>query len=67
MRIYVDSNDVMAILGCKKSYAYEVIKDVNAFAKSKKLLPFPDGKANKYLLAEMYGIPSDAIDEIIER
>lgn len=67
MRIYVNTNDVMEILGCKKSYAYKVIKDVNEVARSKQLMPFPDGKANKYLFADVYGIPSEAIDKVIER
>lgn len=65
MRTYVDSKDVMEILGCARSYAYRTIREVNEEAKTRNMMPFPDGKANKYIFAEMFGIPSEAVDEVI--
>lgn len=66
MRIFVKCSDVMKIMGCSKSQAYNVIKKVNERASEMNTTAFPRGTANKYLFADMYGIPSFAIDQILE-
>lgn len=64
-RLYVTSSDVMKLLGCKSSYAGNVIKELNAEAKKSGKHAFPAGKANKYNFAEKFGIPLDDIDRIM--
>lgn len=63
---YVKCHDVMCILGCAQNKAYETIKMVNEYAVKKKLMPFPQGSANKYLFADLFGIPVADIDKILE-
>lgn len=64
-RLYVTADDVKAILGCMDNKAYEVIREVNTYAKKKGFYSMPQGKANKYLFAEMYGFPQEEIDRLI--
>jgi hypothetical protein len=64
-RLFVTSEDVMKLLGCKRSYAGVAIRDVNTKAKSEGLHAFPAGKANKYRFSEMFGIPMEDIERVI--
>ena len=48
-RIYVTPEDVSALMGCRRSMAYEMIKKINNDAKKRGKHTFPSGKANKYL------------------
>lgn len=66
-RTYVTVSDVMELLGCKENKAYEKIREINKNAKEKGMLPFPSGKANKYLFSEMSGIPIDDVNAVISR
>ncbi len=66
-RIFVTQEDVAALLGCGKSKAYDIVRGVNEQAKKKGSYPFPAGKANKYLFAEMFEIPIEEVDEVISR
>lgn len=61
-RLFVTSNDVMRLLGCKKSYAAKVIQDINAEAKQRGERAFPAGKANKYIFAKDFAIPMDDVE-----
>lgn len=65
MRIYVNHKDVEALLGCARTKAYAVIREVNDYSAKRNVRRFPDGKANKYMFAEMYGIPTCDIDAVI--
>lgn len=64
-RVFVVQKDVAMLLGCGKSKAYEVVNEVNEYAKKKGYLPFPAGKANKYLFADIYDIPIEEVDRVI--
>lgn len=64
-RIFVTQEDVAELLGCRKSMAYKVVREVNECAKKKGSRPFPAGKANKYLFSSIYDIPIDDIDRVI--
>lgn len=64
-RLFVTNEDVMKLLGCKKSFAGAAIRDVNTDAKSEGLHAFPAGKANKYRFSEMFGIPMEDIERVI--
>lgn len=66
MKIYVNCADVMKIIGCSKSKAYNIIKEVNAYSIKMKKLAFPSGKANKYLFCELYGISAEDVDKVLE-
>ena len=64
-RIFVTQEDVAGLLGCGKSKAYEIVREVNEYAKKKGNRPFPAGKANKYLFSDIYDIPIEEIDRVI--
>lgn len=64
-RIFVTQGDVAALLGCGKSKAYDIVRDVNKSAKEKGLHPFTAGKANKYLFSDIFGIPIEDVDRVI--
>lgn len=64
-RIFVTQEDVSTLLGCGKSKAYDIVRDVNKSAKKSGNQPFPAGKANKYLFAEIYHIPIEEVDRVI--
>lgn len=66
-RLYIIQKDVMQLLGCKESKAYDIVREVNEQAKKKGKHPFPAGRANKYLFAEMFEIPIEEVDEVISR
>lgn len=63
---YVTSRDVRLLLGCKETHAWKCITEVNKYAKSRGLLTFKAGTANKYLFSEKFGIPMEVINGIIE-
>ena len=60
-RIFVTQEDVAVLLGCGKSKAYDIVREVNEQAKKKGNFPFPAGKANKYLFSEIFDIPMDKV------
>lgn len=64
-RIFVTQEDVAVLLGCGKSKAYNIVREVNKSAKKKGNHPFPAGKANKYLFSDIYGIPIEEVDKVI--
>lgn len=64
-RIFVTQEDVALLLGCGKSKAYEIVREVNECAKKKGNRPFPAGKANKYLFSDIFDIPMDEVDKVI--
>lgn len=64
-RIFVTPEDVATLLGCGKSKSYDIVRDVNETAKKKGNLPFPAGKANKYLFSTIFDIPIEEIDKVI--
>ena len=63
-RIFVTQEDVATLLGCGKSKAYDIVREVNEQAK-KGNHPFPAGKANKYLFSDIFDIPMDEVDKVI--
>lgn len=64
-RIYVTQEDVAVLLGCGKSKAYDIVREVNGLAKKKGNLPFPAGRANKYLFSDTFDIPIEEVDRVI--
>lgn len=66
-RVFVTPEDVSALMGCRRSMAYEMIKKINDDAKKRGKHAFPSGKANKYLFSEYYEIPIDDVDEVIAK
>lgn len=64
-RIFVTQEDVAALLGCGKSKAYDIVREVNKQAKKKGNHPFPAGKANKYLFSDTFDIPIEEVDKVI--
>lgn len=64
-RIFITGEDVMALMGCRKSKAYGIVREVNKLAKEKGSHPFPAGKANKYLFSDIFSIPMEEIDKVI--
>lgn len=66
-RIFVTQEDVAVLLGCGKSKAYNIVREVNARAKKKGNHPFPAGKANKYLFSDIFDIPLEEIDKVLNR
>lgn len=64
-RIFVTQEDVAVLLGCGKSKAYDIVREVNKQAKEKGKHPFPAGKANKYLFSDIFDIPMDEVDKVI--
>lgn len=65
-RAYVESADVMILLGCKKSKASDYIRKINSRAKQDGGMAFPAGKANKYLFSEMSKLPLEDINRVLE-
>ncbi|MBO5597608.1 MAG: hypothetical protein J5943_03260 [Oribacterium sp.] len=65
-RIFVRIEDVMMILGCKKTKASECIRKTNAKAESEGKLAFTQGKANKYIFAELFDIPVEEINKVLD-
>lgn len=63
--VFVTQEDVAILMNCKKSKAYEIVRKVNDYAKTKGCSPFPAGKANKYMFAEIYGIPIEDVERVI--
>lgn len=66
-RIFVTQEDVAAIFGCGKSKAYDIVREVNELAKEKGNHPFPAGKANKYLFSDIFDIPIEEVDRVINK
>ncbi len=64
-RIFVTHEDVATLLGCGKSKAYDIVREVNRQARKKGNHPFPSGKANKYLFSDIFNIPMDEVDKVI--
>lgn len=64
-RIFVTPEDVTTLMGCGKSKAYDIVREVNEAAKKKGNSPFPAGKANKYLFSDIFDIPIEEIDRVI--
>lgn len=64
-RVFVTPKDVIALMGCSDSMAYEMIKKINDDAKKRGKYPFPSGKANKYLFSEFYEIPIEDVNKAI--
>lgn len=64
-RIFVTQEDVSILLGCGKSKAYAIVREVNESAKKKGNHPFPSGKANKYLFSDIFNIPIEEVDRVI--
>lgn len=64
-RIFVTQEDVAVLLGCGKSKAYDIVREVNKQAKQKGNHPFPAGKANKYLFSDIFDIPIEDVDRVI--
>ena len=64
-RIFVTQEDVAILLGCGKSKSYDIVRKVNEQAKKKGNHPFPSGKANKYLFADIFDIPIEEVDKVI--
>lgn len=62
---YVTWENVSILLGCSRNKAYETLREVNKCAKNKGKQPFPAGKANKYLFSDIYGIPLEDVDRVI--
>ncbi len=66
IRAYVNCDDVMFLLGCKKSKACEYIKMINEKTKKEGGIPFPSGKANKYLFSELSKLPIEYINNVLQ-
>ena len=64
-RIFVTQEDVTVLLGCGKSKAYDIVREINELAKKKGNHPFPAGKANKYLFSDTFDIPIEEVDRVI--
>ena len=64
-RLFITSDDVMKIFGCKQSKAYDIVRIVNNYAKEKGYQPMQTGKANKYLFAELYAFPIEDVNRVI--
>lgn len=65
-RSYVESADVMMLLGCRKSKASDYIRKINVKAKEDGGMAFPAGKANKYLFSEMSKLPIEDINRVLQ-
>lgn len=66
-RLFVTQEDVAVLLGCGKSKAYDIVREVNELAKKKGSHPFPAGKANKYLFSNIFDIPIEEVDRVINK
>ena len=67
MTTYVTAADVMKLLGCKQNKAYQTIREVNNVAKEGGQFAYGQGKANKYIFAEKFGIPIDVVNAVIDK
>ena len=65
IRLYVETKDVMVLMGCEKSKASAYIKDINDVAKKNGKIAFPAGKANKYLFSKMTDMPIEDINAVL--
>ena len=63
---YVTTANVMILLGCKRSKAYDQIRKVNELAERNGNFPYGHGKTNKYIFAEKFGIPIDVVNAVID-
>lgn len=66
-RVFVTQEDVSELLGCGKSKAYGIVQEVNKQAKRNGNLPFPAGKANKFLFSDVFDIPIEEVDRVINK
>ncbi len=57
---------MMMILGCKKSKASVCIRKANEKAEAAGKMAFTQGKANKYIFAEMYDIPIEEVNKVLD-
>ncbi len=64
-RLFVTQKDVATILGCRKSKAYDIVRDINKAAVKKGKHSWGAGKANKYLFADIFDIPIEEVDRVI--
>ncbi|MCI9095190.1 MAG: hypothetical protein HFI97_01540 [Lachnospiraceae bacterium] len=64
-RLFITSEDVMLLFGCKQSKAYDIVREVNNYAKAKGYRPLPSGKANKYIFADIYNLPIEEVNRVI--
>lgn len=64
-RVFISPKDIMLLFECSKSTAYNIVHEVNAYAKKNGGLVPPAGKANKYTFARLYSIPLEDIDRVI--
>lgn len=64
-RLFVTPEDVAVLLGCGKSKAYNILREVNKQAEKKGHIPFPAGRANKYFFSDAFGVPIEEVDRII--
>ncbi len=62
---YVTAKDVMSLLGCRDNKAYEIIREINSVALESGKMAYVQGKASKYIFADKFGIPMDAVDAVI--
>lgn len=65
MTTYVTAADIGLLLGCKRSKAYKTLEEVNTTAVDLGKHKYTHGKASKYLFSELYGIPLEVIDAVI--
>lgn len=66
-RIFITREDVSILFGCSRSKAYDIVSSVNKYAKKIGKYPMQSGKANKYLFADMYSIPIEEVDNVINQ
>lgn len=66
-RTFITPNEIIFLLGCKKSKAYKIVRELNDLSVKQGNFPFPLGKANKYLFSKVYAIPIDEVNKVIER
>ena len=66
-RLFVTREDVAILLGCKKSLAYNIVRELNEITIKKGKRALPAGKANKYIFADSYEFPIEDVDRVINR
>ena len=66
-RIFITAKDVEVLMGCKKSKASQIVQKVNKLAKEKGKEPFPSGKANKFLFSDVFSIPMEDVDRVLNK
>lgn len=64
-RLFITHKDVMEMFECCRTSAYKIIEEVNRYAVTKGHRPMLAGKASKYLFAELYGIPLEEVERVI--